>query len=447
MTQSVGTSQQVIDTMSELVRAFPQDRWGLGPKERLDLALRAQSLSMKVQAVAAMLLAEADNDDAAMRATGTPAATLLAAHTNLPRNRAAALLHQAHRLDDHPRAREAALAGQITMAHVEAIARAMEHMPTLTVAQSQAAEKKLVELATYLTPDDVLQAATRVAQQVGVIDANEQESARLTREQETAWGNRSLTWWHDHQGSIAFKGCLPLVEGEAFTTLIRAYTARARHNYAKQADSGMEDVKPWQRHADALIDLINDTAHHKDAPLLAGQRPNIIVTLDYHRLYEAAAEAGLLPSGQAISAGDLRRLCCDANLIPAVLGGASQPLDVGRAGRFVTDPIRKALMLRDKHCAFPACNTPAVVCDAHHLTPWNEGGATALSNLVLLCPHHHAIIEPDPNRSRDQWKVTIHPDDGYPVFHPPHRHPSPGPVRHAHHPPIPDNRGGWRLRQ
>jgi len=144
----------------------------------------------------------------------------------------------------------------------------------------------------------------------------------------------------------------------------------------------------------------------------------------------------LLPDGRELSAGELRRLCCDANLIPAVLGARSEPLDVGRAQRLVTPAIRRALTLRDQHCAFPSCDTPASRCDAHHITPWRDGGPTALGNLVLLCPHHHGLVEPDPFSSRDQWQVSIH-TDGYPVFRPPARYPTPGLTRNANAPPLP----------
>jgi len=179
---------------------------------------------------------------------------------------------------------------------------------------------------------------------------------------------------------------------------------------------------------DALIQLANNAQAGRPAPTLAGDRPVINVTLDYHKLQAGAFDAGILPDGTPLSAGDLRRLCCDANLIPAVLGGASQPLDIGRGERFVTPTIRKALTLRDKHCAFPNCDTPAIRCDAHHLVPWWDGGATALHNLVLLCPEHHGLIEPDKNTTRDQWKIHIH-DDGHPIFTPPGRY---DPLRLAH---------------
>jgi hypothetical protein len=98
-----------------------------------------------------------------------------------------------------------------------------------------------------------------------------------------------------------------------------------------------------------------------------------------------------------------------------VLGSKSQILDVGRSSRLVTPGIWLALVARDGHCAFPGCTRAPVACDAHHITHWAAGGATALHNLVLLCRRHHTVIHTTP------WDVRLHPDDQRPEFLPPAR--------------------------
>ena len=119
-----------------------------------------------------------------------------------------------------------------------------------------------------------------------------------------------------------------------------------------------------------------------------------------------------MDDGTTIPAEDVRRLACDATVIPAVLGSGSQPLDIGRATRVVPAGMRRALILRDSHCAFPGCETPARWCHAHHITYWSQLGPTALGNLVLLCGRHHRLIH------HSDWDVTMGAD-GRPVFHPP----------------------------
>ena len=97
---------------------------------------------------------------------------------------------------------------------------------------------------------------------------------------------------------------------------------------------------------------------------------------------------------------------------------------MGREQRLVTPAIRRALEARDQGCAFPGCRVRATCCEAHHILPWWAGGETALSNLVLLCAHHHGTVEPlrfqDRGAPATRWTVRID-DDGHPEFTPPAR--------------------------
>jgi hypothetical protein len=76
---------------------------------------------------------------------------------------------------------------------------------------------------------------------------------------------------------------------------------------------------------------------------------------------EAAAK---LDTGDRISASEARRLACEAGIVPVVLGGRSEPLDVGRAKRLHTGPQRVA---------------------------WARGGRTSVKDGVMLCPRHHTF--------------------------------------------------------
>ena len=90
----------------------------------------------------------------------------------------------------------------------------------------------------------------------------------------------------------------------------------------------------------------------------------------------------------------VRRLACEADIIPMVLGGDSVPLDVGRSRRFPSVGQRMAVTERDRHCRFPGCDAPSAWCDVHHVVHWARFGPTDVHNLVLLCSrHHHAVHE------------------------------------------------------
>ena len=101
---------------------------------------------------------------------------------------------------------------------------------------------------------------------------------------------------------------------------------------------------------------------------------------------------GTTLTGDVLSPGTVRRMACDAQIIPVVLGSDSEPLDLGRARRLFTRGQRLALTIRDKGCSYPGCSIPATWCDAHHVTHWANGGPTDLSNAALLCPRHHTLV-------------------------------------------------------
>ncbi|MCZ9881453.1 DUF222 domain-containing protein [Arthrobacter sp. B2a2-09] len=168
-------------------------------------------------------------------------------------------------------------------------------------------------------------------------------------------------------------------------------------------------------------------------PAAGGQRPQIMATIDHRDLLASLTEAGqptlLGQSGQAgrsggqqrgtgsftftgpVPAATLRKIGCDADIIPVVLGGEGQVLDIGRASRIFPAHIRKAITARDKGCAFPSCTMPAPWCEAHHITYWSRGGPSSVDNGVLLCSHHHHLIH------KEEWHIQV--QAGVPWFIPP----------------------------
>jgi hypothetical protein len=148
-----------------------------------------------------------------------------------------------------------------------------------------------------------------------------------------------------------------------------------------------------------------------DAPVQGGERPHVTVTIDLQDLRNGVG-AATLEHGGPISAGEARMLACDARIVPAVLNGPSQVLDVGAASRSYPAAIRRAITLRDRGCTWPGCNRKAGWCDCHHLAHWVNDGPTSYENGCLLCPFHHAEIH------RGHWQVRMAPD-GIPEFIPP----------------------------
>ncbi|MGW9549879.1 DUF222 domain-containing protein [Citricoccus zhacaiensis] len=112
-----------------------------------------------------------------------------------------------------------------------------------------------------------------------------------------------------------------------------------------------------------------------------------------------------------ISPSTVRALACDADILPVVMGGSGQVLDVGRTQRLFPHRLRRAITARDGGCASPGCTIPAPWCEVHHIQWWTHGGVTSVDNGVLLCSrHHHAVHS-------GSWDISVE-DGGVPWFIP-----------------------------
>jgi hypothetical protein len=216
-----------------------------------------------------------------------------------------------------------------------------------------------------------------------------------------------------------------------------------------------------QKQLDGIIGAVKAALTTNTLPTTGGNRPQIIATINYRDLFPhtstvtgvsgtgstgtgtdtdanrtgstwtgtgtdtGAAGAGggagnRSPGGAGtgnfvftgpVAATTLRKIACDADIIPALLGTHGEILDLGRQTRLFTPAQRIALTARDQGCTFPNCTIPAPWCEAHHITYWSHDGPTDPSNGALLCSHHHHLVH------KEQW--TIHTRNGVPWYIPP----------------------------
>ncbi len=150
----------------------------------------------------------------------------------------------------------------------------------------------------------------------------------------------------------------------------------------------------------------------------------VVVRVDLDALRTGVGTAEIEGVASPISAGTARRMAADAALIPMVLGGASEVLDVGRARRLFSTAQRRALAERDGGCAWPGCPHPPSYTEAHHIRWWNaHGGRSDLANGILLCSNHHHRVHDD------GWEISVHGHVPYftpPAHIDPRRRPRPG---------------------
>ena len=140
--------------------------------------------------------------------------------------------------------------------------------------------------------------------------------------------------------------------------------------------------------------------------------PVLRISTSLDALRDGLQRAGITDSGETLSAATLRRLACDAEIIPTVLNTKGRVIDVGRRTRRVSEALRCVLIARDGGCVWPDCHAPPSRCDAHHIKHWANGGPTNADNLALLCHRHHILLHEGRHRLKrldDSW-VVLKPD-------------------------------------
>jgi Domain of unknown function (DUF222) len=295
----------------------------------------------------------------------------------------------------------AALAtGEIGPGQVRVIAETMEAIPaSVSIPEREAAEADLARYARSFDPTSLHKIGRHILAHL------DPDGSPPCDEPAPAPAAGELRWRERRDGRLGLEGFLEPEHGAAFRSLIEQFAA------PRPATAGIPDPRTTpQRNADALVEVCGLARAAQDCPTTAGEPPHLTVTLPWEALRTGLGSM-TLDYGTHLSASEARRWACDAKIIPIVLGGTSEPLDVGRALRTVPLSIRRALIARDGGCAFPGCDRPPGLCHAHHCQHWIDGGDTSVENCVLLCETHHRQVH------HTGWDITIH--GGRVEFRPP----------------------------
>jgi hypothetical protein len=241
-----------------------------------------------------------------------------------------------------PTVREAVRSGLIDGDHIDEITAAMKALPEWTsVADRDLVETTLAGTALSANPLVVREHGQILAQRLHA-DGHE------PTDDEPAKQRNSFTYRRAGDGGMDFKGHVERESAELFEKLI--------HVFGKPEAN---DTRPrHQRLGDAVCDVIDAAHHAQESPTNGGDKPRLAVYLHWNVLADAVGTA-TLESGAALCPHAVRRLACDADILPIVLNGDSVPMDLGRSRRIVSTTQRVALIARDKGCAYPDCAAPA----------------------------------------------------------------------------------------
>ncbi len=160
----------------------------------------------------------------------------------------------------------------------------------------------------------------------------------------------------------------------------------------------------WPTRADGLVSLAESFLAGNPVSGNGGERFQVMVHIDQEALGADGSWSATLEDGTRVPAETLRRVACDCGIV--AVGHDGEALNIGRRTRSIPPAIRRALMLRDKGCAFPGC-THTRFLHGHHIQHWLHGGETSVRNLVMLCTFHHRLLH------EGEWTITVDTDGSF----------------------------------
>ncbi|WNG86301.1 DUF222 domain-containing protein [Mycobacterium sp. ITM-2016-00317] len=180
---------------------------------------------------------------------------------------------------------------------------------------------------------------------------------------------------------------LPAPEAAIFDAALQSHQdgliAQWKRDHPDHSEESGAGRAPLPTGGNAFMALVEAGWDAEAARRPHGQHTTVVVHVD------VKDKVAALHLGPALTSQQRRFLTCDATC-EVWFERDGQPLGVGRTTRTISRRLRRALEYRDRSCVVPGCGATKAL-HAHHLRHWEDGGATELDNLVLICPFHHRL--------------------------------------------------------
>lgn len=313
-------------------------------------------------------------------------------------------------LGDLPVVHEALKAARLGDAHVTVLARGVAGLEPDERARFVGLDARLAGAAEGRSPEAY---ARWVREQVNML----RTSSGLERLARQRRATRLRSWTGD-DGMVNLHAVFDPERGLLVLNRLRAVAESMFHDTVPP-DCPSGETKHEHLRALALAHLIGgsqpqagDTFDDVGLALTDGLTPganrsrvDVSIILDYQTLCDGIHQRTHLDCGGGVElpVETIRRLACDANLIPMVFNTDGVPVDVGRSRRLATPDQRRLLRAMYPTCAVPDCPVTNVNCQPHHIQWWRHHGPTNIDNLIPLCSrHHHHVHE-------GGWQLHLHP--------------------------------------
>ncbi len=307
-------------------------------------------------------------------------------------------------LDEFPHMKSAVLSGDVATHHIDVVARAVKHVAPDVRALVLADEARLVNVARHSTPENfsraVHQAVLRAESAAGG-DPSQRQRLRT-------WFRH---WVDNDSGMVRVHGEFDPESGLRLVGRLEQAVRRMFHSAEGKVDDAGNDApptvdKPSHLNALALVALVCAESNGNVVSLAGTHaRAEVSVVVDLETLKRGIHANTKLTSGTGIDlpVETVRRMACEARIVPVVMSTKGVVLDMGRATRLAGPQQRKALEAMHSTCAVPRCNVGVAYCEPHHIDYWTNGGPTDLANLVPLCAEHHRCVH------EGGWRLRLDP--------------------------------------
>ena len=383
--------------------------------DKAEAFVRLTRLGDQVESLRLRVMAA--SDDVAAEHGARNVASWLAPRTTVDYGPAAAAEHLATALDSRWHRVGAALAeGRVSVAAARVVVRALDELPAEVEPElRERAEAHLVGEAEHYTPTQLRRLGNKVLEVIAPDTYDDHERQRLEAAMRRAEATTRLTLHQRGDGSVDLQARIPETTAARLRICLEAFTSPRHDDTQGRPNASLLDPAtgrrlPHDRVLGIAFCSLLEAVDPARLPAHGGTATQIVVTMPLAGL-QAGTGVGLLPDGTPLPAGEVRRLACTAAIIPAVLGGACEVLDLGRTRRLFSPAQRKALALAHPQCQADGCSVPATWCEAHHdKDPWSCGGRTDLADGTLLCGWHH-------HRAHDETYDTSRTPNGDLRFH------------------------------